>query len=123
MKKITDLHQGIIEGKVYTIGAYSGHGKSTLSYEYASYFVKQRKKVLYFSVEVDSGLLLSYIARNFYKVPHKSIMDRQHKINANDFDTLYIYDNVRDLETMSKIVMEEKPDYVFIDYAQGVRCE
>ncbi len=123
MKKITDLHQGIIEGKVYTIGAYSGHGKSTLSYEYASFFVKQRKKVLYFSVEVDSGLLLSYIARNYYKVPHKNIMNREHKINPNDFDTLYLYDTVRDLETMSKIVMEEKPDYVFIDYAQGVRCE
>jgi hypothetical protein len=123
MKKITDLHQGIIEGKVYTIGAYSGHGKSTLSYEYASYFVKQKKKVFYFSIEVDSGLLLSYIARNFYKVPHKSIMNREHKINPNDFENLYLYDTVRDLDTISKIVMEEKPDYVFIDYAQGVRCE
>lgn len=123
MKKITDLHQGIIEGKVYTIGAYSGHGKSTLSYEYASYFVKQKKKVLYFSIEVDSGLLLSYIARNFYKVPHKNIMNREHKINPNDFDNLYLYDTVRDLETISKIVMEEKPEYVFIDYAQWVRCE
>lgn len=123
MKKITDLHQGIIEGKVYTIWAYSGHGKSTLSYEYASYFVKQKKKVLYFSIEVDSWLLLSYIARNFYKTSHKSIMNREYKINPNDFDNLYLYDTVRDLETISKIVMEEKPEYVFIDYAQGVRCE
>jgi predicted ATP-dependent serine protease len=123
MKKITDLHQGIIEGKVYTIGAYSGHGKSTLSYEYASYFVKQKKKVFYFSVEVDSGLLLSYIARNYYRVSHRNIMNREHKINSNDFENLYLYDNVRDLETISKIVMEERPDYVFIDYAQAVRCE
>ena len=123
MKKITDLHQGIIEGKVYTIGAYSGHGKSTLSYEYASYFVQQKKKVFYFSIEVDSWLLLSYIARNFYKTPHQNIMNRSSKINPNDFENLYLYDNVRDLETISKIVTEEKPDYVFIDYAQGVRCE
>lgn len=123
MKKITDLHQWIIEGKVYTIGAYSGHGKSTLSYEYASYFVKQKKKVLYFSVEVDSGLLLSYIARNYYKVPHREIMNRVYKIDTNDFENLYLYDTVRDLETIMKIVMAEKPDYVFIDYAQGVRCE
>lgn len=123
MKKITDLHQGIIEGKIYTIGAYSGHGKSTLSYEYASYFVQQKKKVFYFSIEVDSWLLLSYIARNFYKTPHQNIMNRSFKINPNDFENLYLYDNVRDLETISKIVMEERPDYVFIDYAQGVRCE
>jgi hypothetical protein len=123
LKKVTDLHQWIIEGKVYTIWAYSGHGKSTLSYEYASYFVKQRKKVLYFSVEVDSWLLLSYIARNYYKTPHRQIMNQEFKINPNDFETLYLYDTVRDLDTMSKIVMEEKPDFVFIDYAQGVRCE
>ncbi len=123
MKKITDLHQGIIEGKVYTIGAYSGHGKSTLSYEYASYFVKQKKKVFYFSIEVDSGLLLSYIARNYYKIPHRQIMNCEYKINANDFENLYLYDTVRDLETISKIVMAEKPDFVFIDYAQGIRCE
>lgn len=123
LKRITDQHQGIIEGKVYTIGAYSGHGKSTLSYEYAAYFAKEKKKVLYFSVEVDAGLLLSYVARNFYWKAHSSIMNGDYKINPNDFETLYLYDNVRDLATISNIVMEEKPDYVFIDYAQGVRCE
>ena len=45
------------------------------------------------------------------------------KIDPNHFETLYLYDNVRDLDTISKIVMEEKPDFVFIDYAQGIRCE
>ena len=123
LRKITELHQGIIEGKVYTIGAYSWHGKSTLSYEYAAYFVKQKKKVLYFSVEVDAGLLLSYIARNFYRVDHKEIMQWSASIDPNDFESLHLYDNVRDLETISKIVIEESPDYVFIDYAQGVRCD
>lgn len=123
LKRITDMHQGIIEWKVYTIGAYSGQGKSTLSYEYASYFVEKKKKVLYFSVEVDAGLLLSYIARNYYKKSHSSIMKWETKIDPNHFETLHLYDNVRDLETISKIVMDEKPDFVFIDYAQGVRCE
>lgn len=50
-------------------------------------------------------------------------MDGSATINANDFESLYLYDNVRDLATISKIVMEEKPDFVFIDYAQWVRCE
>jgi len=123
LRRVTEMHQWIIEWKVYTIWAYSGHGKSTLSYEYASYFVQQKKKVFYFSIEVDAWLLLSYIARNYYKKSHSSIMNWNTKIDPNHFETLYLYDNVRDLDTISKIVMEEKPDFVFIDYAQGIRCE
>ena len=123
LKRITDLHQWIIEWKVYTIWAYSGNWKSTLSYEYVSHFVKEKKKVLYFSVEVGSGLLLAYIARNFYKTPLHNIMNGTKDINLNDFENLYLYDNVRDLSKICEIVNIEKPDIVFIDYAQGVRCD
>jgi len=94
-----------------------------LSYEYVSHFVKEKKKVLYFSVEVGSGLLLAYIARNFYKTPLHNIMNGTKDINLNDFENLYLYDNVRDLSKICEIVNIEKPDIVFIDYAQGVRCD
>lgn len=123
LKRLTDLHQWIIEWKVYTIWAYSGNWKSTLSYEYVSHFIKQNKKILYFSVEVGAWLLLAYIARNFYKTPLQNIMNGTRNININDFENLYLYDNVRDLWKICEIVKAEKPDIVFIDFAQWVRCE
>lgn len=123
LKRLTDLHQWIIEWKVYTIGWFSWGGKSTLSYEYAAYFLQQWKKVLYFSVEVDTGLLLWYIARNYTRKALSSIMRGDASLNPEHFKNLYLYDTVRSLDKISEIVNEEKPDFVFIDYAQWVKCE
>lgn len=90
--------QGIIKGKVYTIGAYSNVGKSQFSYEYAQYFMKGGKKVMYFSIEVDTGMLLAYIAKSLYKKDFQDIMSGKLQINKDHFTTLSLYDNVNTLE-------------------------
>lgn len=114
--------QGIIKGKVYTIGGYSNTGKSQFSYEYAQYFLKQWKKVMYFSVEVDTGLLLAYIAKAYYKQNFQDILSGKLVLNKEYFKNLYLYDGISNLDIIIKTIELEKPDVVFLDFVQNLNC-
>ncbi len=114
--------QGIIKGKVYTIGGYSNTGKSQFSYEYAQYFLKQNKKVMYFSVEVDTGLLLGYIAKAYYKHNFNEILSGKLVLNKEYFKNLFLYDGISNLDTIIKTIELEKPDVVFLDFVQNLNC-
>lgn len=114
--------QGVIKGKVYTIGGYSNTGKSQFSYEYAQYFIKKNQKVMYFSVEVDTGLLLGYIAKAYYKHDFQEFLSGKAIINKEHFKNLYLYDNISNLDTIIKTIELEKPDVVFIDFVQNLNC-
>jgi hypothetical protein len=41
-------------------------------------------------------------------------------LNKNDFKNLKLFDSIMDLDTISKIVKQEKPECVFIDFAQNI---
>lgn len=112
--------QWIIEWKVYTIWAFSNTWKSQLSYEYASYFLKKWKKVLFISTEVWSGELLGYIARNLYRQPYYSILKWEYDINLDHFSKLHLYDNVHTFKEIEKLAEEIQPDIVFIDFIQSI---
>jgi len=114
--------QWIIEWKVYTIWWFSNTGKSQFSYEYARYFLKQWKKVVYISIEVDTWLLLWYIAKAYYKKQFDSILNWSSKIDRDDFSNLFLYDNISTLDWIIKTVELEKPDIVFIDFIQWINC-
>ena len=114
--------QWIIEWKVYTIWWFSNTWKSQFSYEYAQYFLRAWKKVAYFSIEVDTGLLLWYIAKAFYKREFNLILNWTVPLNKNDFKNLYLYDNINTLDWIIKTVELEKPDVVFIDFIQWFHC-
>ncbi len=122
--KCIDMHtQWIIEGKVYTIWAFSNTGKSQLAYEYASYYIQQGKKVLFISTEVGKWDLLAYILRNYYRADYKKVIKWDININRDDFKNLFLYDNIHTFNGISEIVKEKQPDIVFIDYIQSIKHE
>lgn len=114
--------EGIIEGKVYTIGAFSNVGKSNFSYEYARHAIKAGKRVMYFSTEVDRGLLLCHLAKFVYRTSQDFIMKNPGQIDPSNFRNTLLYDNVRNLSDIDRMVRLERPDVVFIDFAQNVHC-
>lgn len=115
--------QWIIEWKVYTIWWFSNTWKSQFSYEYAQYFLKQWKKVAYFSIEVDTWLLLWYIAKAYYKQKFSDILWWTMEIKKDLFKNLYLYDNINSLDMLSKTIELERPDIVFIDFIQWFECQ
>jgi len=112
--------QGIIEGKVYTIGAFSNTWKSQLLYEYASYFLKKDKKVMFISTEVGVWDLLWYIARNFYRTNYKDVMKAKQKLEKTDFKKLSLFEDIKDVQGIRSKYEEYKPDIIIIDFIQAV---
>jgi predicted ATP-dependent serine protease len=105
---------------VYTIGAFSNTGKSQFSYAYVAHFLKQGKKVGYFSIEVDVGMLLSHIAKSYYGEHYQNIMMGTKKVIRDDFQNLYLYEDVFTVKDIHKITELEKFDVIFIDYIQAL---
>lgn len=112
--------QGAIAGTVFMICAYSNVWKSAISYAYACDFLKKWKKVLFFSLEVTRGILMTNILRCYYKHSYLSIMDKEYHFEMEDFKNLKIYDNKTKLEDIKNITRIEKPDIVFIDFVQNI---
>lgn len=112
--------QGAIRGTVSMICAYSNVWKSAISYAYACDFLKKWKKVLYFSLEVTRGILMTNILRCYYGHTYPEIMDENYYFNMDDFQNLKVYDNKTKLEDIKNITRIEKPDIVFIDFVQNI---
>lgn len=112
--------QGAIRGTVSMICAYSNVWKSAISYAYACDFLKKWKKVLYFSLEVTRGILMTNILRCYYGHTYPQIMDENYYFNMDDFQNLKVYDNKTKLEDIKNITRIEKPDIVFIDFVQNI---
>lgn len=118
--KIDRYTQGIIEWKTYTIGAFSNTGKSQFSYAYVQHFLKMGKKVGYFSLEVDIGMLLSHVAKSYYAENYTNIMMGNRKVIREDFQNLFLYDDVFTVADIHKITEKEWFDVIFIDYIQAL---
>lgn len=112
--------QWAIKWTVNMICAYSNVWKSAISYAYACDFLKKWKKVLYFSLEVTRGILMTNILRCYYGHTYPQIMDEEYYFEMEDFENLRVYDNKTKLEDIKNIVRIEKPDIVFIDFVQNI---
>lgn len=118
---IDKITSWIIRGKVYTIAGYSNTGKSKFSYNYVNHFLNQGKKVIFFSLEVDSGMVLWNLSCNRYE---KNFNELQlEDVVASDFNNLMIYDTCYQIEDIIDVVWEHRPDIVFIDFVQNVQCQ
>jgi len=117
---IDKITSWIIRGKVYTIAGYSNTGKSKFSYNYVNHFLKAGKKVVFYSLEVDSGMVLWNLACNRYG---KNFNELQlEDITQSHFKWLQIYDTCYNISDIIAITEREKPDIVFIDFVQNVQC-
>lgn len=119
---IDKLTQWIIEGKVYTIWAYSNTWKSQLAYWYASYFLLLNKKVMFISTEVGVWDLLLYIIRNLSGENYHDILRWEHMIDKDELSWFLPFDNIFDIEQVEEAVKLYKPDVVFIDFIQSIRA-
>lgn len=117
--QIDKLTSGIIPWKVYTIAAYSNVGKSRFSYWYVNHFLKQGKKILFFSLEVDKWLLLQHLMCNRYLVYQHEL--NESIINLEDFSNLYVFDDLYTLDWIEQIIIDFAPDIVFIDFVQNIQ--
>lgn len=111
----------IIPWKVYTIAAYSNVGKSRFSYGYVNHFLKMGKKVCFFSLEVDKGLLLQHLIGNMYKVWAEHI--KEDTYNLEDFKNLYIFDDIYTMSWIEQLIADFKPDICVIDFVQNIQVE
>ena len=120
-KELDFYTQWIIEWKVYTIWAYSNTWKSQLSYEYASFFLKQWKKVMFISTETSIWELFLYISRNITRNNYKDVINWNYNLNKEILKNFIPFDYVFSLDEIQKKVHEYKPDIVFIDFIQSIQ--
>ena len=118
---IDKMTSGIIRGKVYTIAGYSNTGKSKFAYNYVNHFLNAGKKVVFFSLEVDSGMVLWNLCCNRYNKDFNAL--QLEDVVQSDFNNLYIYDTAYAMDDIINITEQIKPDIVFIDFVQNVQCQ
>lgn len=111
----------IIAWKVYTIVAYSNVWKSKFSYSYVNHFLKEGKKVMYISLEVDKAMLFANILANYYEKDFNEVLNDKFYYEMWDFENLEIYDDLYKLQDILWMIKYKKPDIVFIDFIQNIQ--
>ena len=109
--------KGIKAGLLYTLNAPSGCGKTTLALQIMRNLCRQNAKVSFFSLEMPAVRIISMLERvcRFYGENVEVIKDWNLKIHEN----IYSWRNIKN----KVLAMQDKPDVVFIDFAQLVRVE
>jgi KaiC/GvpD/RAD55 family RecA-like ATPase len=110
-----------------TINAYSNTGKSKLSYFMTNNFLRQDKKVCYFSLEVMAEKVLLNLLANFYKTDYTPLAKGKEMISFSKFydiaeKNLDILDKLFDISEIINYVELSKPDIVVIDFIQNITC-
>ena len=129
--KLDDKIRGFSEAELITIYAFSSVGKSVLALQIALNMARQKKKILFFSLEMNYKQVMDRLMANVLNMPVNSIRNIYNKnISENKMDELInkaaaIYEYIEILNTsnyheiVSKIQIEKikgQVDIVFIDY-------
>ena len=120
-KNIDKYTQWIIEWKVYTIWAYSNTWKSQLAYDFASFFLKEWKKVMFISTETSVWELYLYITRNIKRQKYYDVISWKYELKKEDLKWFIPFDDLYDIKEIEKKIIEYKPDIVFIDFIQSIQ--
>lgn len=121
-KNIDNILEWIIKGKTYTIAWYTNTWKSQFTYFLLNKLPK--KKVFFFSTEVNKWMVFKYLIQAKYNYTSKEAFDYidEHKSKViKEFSNYYIFDNVRDIQTIEKILEKWNPDVCVIDFVQGLK--
>ena len=111
----------IIEWKVYTLVAYSNVWKSKMSYTYVADMLKQGKKVMYISLEVDKAMLFSNLLSSYYNKEYHEVLKEDFYYDMSEFENLEIYDDIYKLDEIKTMIKTKSPDIVFIDFIQNIQ--
>lgn len=115
----------IVPWTTFLINGPSWQGKTTWAMWILMKMLKQWKRIWFFSQETDTGKMLAQVLwYNFWKNRRKHIYPKVEyyleQYWEKNLDWLLLYDDVRTLDDIEKIIKEEKLDIAFIDYAQIV---
>jgi predicted ATP-dependent serine protease len=112
---------GFEKGRVVTIGAFSNVGKSSLAYSFLTHALKQGKKCLFVSLEVESKVVLRFVTRCYLGKTDQQVRSEANCHMAVPKDLLRIVDDKYDFASMATAVRDYKPDFVFLDFVQNLR--
>jgi len=115
--------QGLIPWKVYTIWAFSNIGKSKLAYFLAQYQLKAKRKVMFISLEVDTGMLMANLICSAERKKFWDVISGKVDYTPSLYENCAIYDDLYQLEEIISAVELEKPDVCIIDFVQNIRCK
>lgn len=107
--------------RVYTIGAYSNVGKSKFVYSIMAHAVRQGKKCLFLSLEVESGIVLANLASSYLRKPYMDVLKDGNCHMSLPKELIQIVDDKYEFNELKDAVESVKPDYVFLDFVQNVR--
>lgn len=129
--KLDNHIEGFSKGELITIFAFSAVGKSTLAGQIALNMAKAKRKVMYFSLELNYNQVMDRFISNLSNMDHKIIRNiNKNNITDDDFTKIVtyamkinnyisIYECTNFDEIISKIQINKiknNVDIVFIDY-------
>lgn len=112
-----------IKWKVYLIIWYSNQGKTRFAYSFIQSLIAQKKKIAFFSLEVDVGMLyLELIGAITWKTKQEIMVDLD---NWSDYiseieEYVEVYDDIRKLDDIEAQIKKNSYDVVFIDFVQNI---
>lgn len=122
------LNQGILSGTIMTIGARPSTGKTTFALNLLKSVVYQKKKAVFFSLEMSNTMIYDRIIADIMNIPVEKTIN--HELSDEEFEKMQsllqyyqdiqIIDDVSDIESIINYVYANKPDVCFIDYIQIV---
>ena len=122
------LNQGILSGTIMTIGARPSTGKTTFALNLLKSAIYQKKKAVFFSLEMSNTMIYDRIIADIMNIPVEKTIN--HDLSDEEFEKMksllqyykdvQIVDDVSDIESIINYVYANKPDVCFIDYIQIV---
>lgn len=124
---------GIHRGTVFIIGARPSTGKTALALNIASYNALKGKKVLMFSLEMTSSMIIDRLLSDECSISYSlflnKLTDNEERIIKDYFngrgkalkDNLKIIDDVYYIENICSYIENEKPDLVLVDFIQIIQ--
>lgn len=118
------LNGGFIKGTIATIGARPSTGKTTFAINIASH--NRKLKILFFSLEMSAGMIYDrimadYLNEDYTKTGKHEDIEIAYVIDMlEQYENLKIIDDLSDIEDITSMIYQQKPDFVIIDYVQIV---
>lgn len=129
--KVDRVTGGLQKGTLCIIGARPSVGKTTFSLNIALNVAKSNKKVLFFSLEMTTKMVLDRLCSrlcdinyNDFKKPlqESDIAKIEQYLSSGNFkENLQVIDDVNTVENICNYIVKSSPDFVVIDYAQIVK--
>lgn len=118
------LNGGFIKGTVATIGARPSTGKTTFAINIASH--NRQLKTLFFSLEMSARMIYDrimsdYLNEDYTKTGKHEGIEIQDVVDMlEQYENLKIIDDLSNIEDITNMIYQQKPDFVIIDYVQIV---